>query len=875
MKRLLIILFFALIFGLFVNIKISNAEDDFVFSWSTNMIVCTSSGILNAINSIKPQRGFYLFLYGSSTDSTCTLKESSGGYGGFLVYFPNINLRARIIKKIDLESSASVSSPCTIQIYLNQQKLVINCANDFKVEMDINVDQDIDRKAWMDMIELSKNPQNIPLANVITPIAQQRSQQSIGTSPEELQQAQSAGTSPEELQQAQSALPEDPCAKTGGPIQWNSLFGKRVFNILGMEISGPAIVPAINTEWLACQIAKVGFGVTSVILDFIAWVARNLLTVFMEAAVTIQMAFNNVLAGVLKFVANLDPFSRDVGIVVWRTLRDLAYIVLVFSALYAGFIWLFEGKGASFPLIFNIILVALIINFSYAFVKLVFTIAFQIEDGISGGTKADFGKFILAALWQGNFIGSWHSKLNENWLVKEESISLGSQILGSLDFDQNFINFFISQLAQKIVVHILRIASTFAVLLMPLMIAMVISGALAMMIFLFMYRFITIIRLLITSPLAILSLAYPNKGPLGKYLPQFPFTFDNWLSEIVKWAVVIPIFMFMVVLGVVFQQNFVSMSQADVSMEDFIFVFIFLLFWFVFSFNVASGLSGVSAGIAKAAAAFPGWALGKLLKFGYRRTPMPFWFGGGLRSVGDFIERRLGNARIFGWEFRKLGRSMQNLGSKVMEQHVLVSGREEIRRDLDRAWGAFINNPNQETWRAFRDAFTRLRNVPAFSEDVRNFAERLRGAGLGILLNQNEQEVNQILGIREVREVIDKNLNNLGTALTSQNPQERRESFIRFLSETSRIEIERILENLDDGGWARFTNLLDDCRDLIIQNTSILPKVVRIAASLQRNNLRHWLNVTNQTYGATMRSTMEIAEGRQGVLALDTALQRH
>jgi hypothetical protein len=252
---------------------------------------------------------------------------------------------------------------------------------------------------------------------------------------------------------------------------------------------------------------------------------------------------------------------------------------------------------------------------------------------------------------------------------------------------------------------------------------------------------------------------------------------------------------------------------------------------------------------------------------------LPWWFGGGLRSVGDFIERRLGNAPIIGWELRKFGRSMQNLGSKVMEQHVLVSGREEMRRDLDRAWSAFINNPNPETWRAFIGAFTTVRNVPAFSEDVRNFAERLRGAGLGILLNQNEEEVDQILGIREVREVIDKNLNNLGTALTSRDARERRESFIRFLSETSRIEIERILENLDDRGWGRFTNLLDECRDLIIRNTSILPKVVRIAASLQRNNLRNWLDRINQTHGAIMRNTMDIAEGPQGVLALDRALQ--
>jgi hypothetical protein len=608
-------------------------------------------------------------------------------------------------------------SECTVTGAVPTKKIfAVKCGN--SVFNNIVASASVSNELWKEMQEFA--PWKEPVSPPSTSNTQNTASQRLS---EHQQQAQSAATQ----QQDQSALPEDPCAKTGGAIQWNSLFGKRVFNILGkqIEIGGPAIVPAINTEWLACQIAKIGFGVTSVILDFIAWVARNLLTVFMEAAVTIQMAFNNVLAGVLKFVANLDPFSRDVGIVVWRTLRDLAYIVLVFSALYAGFIWLFEGKGAAFSLIFNIILVALIINFSYAFVKLVFTIAFQIEDGISGGTKADFGKFILAALWQGNFIGSWHSKLNENWLVKEEPISSNSQILGALDFDQNFINFFISQLAQKIVVHILRIASTFAVLLMPLMIAMVISGVLAMMIFLFMYRFITIIRLLITSPLAILSLAYPNKGPLGKYLPQFPFTFDNWLSEIVKWAVVIPIFMFMVVLGVVFQQNFVSMSQADVSMEDFVFVFIFLLFWFVFSFNIASGLSGVSAGIAKAAAAFPGWFLKKTAGFFLKRFGIPSRVGGAVTKVGDFIEKKFGKLPILGWEIRRLGKTIQRLGNRIMEQDVMARRKEFVIDDIKELWKNFVNNPSDETWNNFWKEFRWIAKNELFKEEVEKFATKL------------------------------------------------------------------------------------------------------------------------------------------------------
>ena len=863
------ITFLLLAFVLINGFKVVKGEELMKFQASSSRVDCVEA--YNEFFRFQPdnnlRQGFYVVAYGSREGNSCKLKPEGNYYFIRVFYYSKNNKLIHFIRLASTEVGSHTNpnpfSECLISGAVPDSKIfTVKCGD--VVFPGINESSLVNDELWKEMQEFAtwKEPVSLPQTSNTQNTASQRQS-------EHQQQAQSAATQ----QQDQSALPEDPCAKTGGAIQWNNLFGKRVFDtILGrIELGGPAIVPAINTEWLACQIAKIGFGVTSVILDFIAWVARNFLTVFMEAAVTIQMAFNNVLAGVLKFVANLDPFSRDVGIVVWRTLRDLAYIVLVFSALYAGFIWLFEGKGAAFSLIFNIILVALIINFSYAFVKLVFTIAFQIEDGISGGTKADFGKFILAALWQGNFVGSWHSKLNENWLVKEEPISSGSPILGALDFDQNFINFFISQLAQKIVVHILRIASTFAVLLMPLMIAMVISGALAMMIFLFMYRFITVIRLLITSPLAILSLAYPNKGPLGKYLPQFPFTFDNWLSEIVKWAVVIPIFMFMVVLGVVFQQNFVSMSQADVSMEDFVFVFIFLLFWFVFSFNVASGLSGVSANIAKAAAAFPGWALGRLLKFGYRRTPLPFWFGGGLRNVGDFIERRLGNAPIIGWELRKFGRSMQNLGSKVMEQHVLVSGREEMRRDLDRAWGAFINNPNPETWRAFIGAFTRLRNVPAFSEDVRNFAERLRGAGLGILLNQNREEVNQILGIREVREVIDKNLNNLGTALTSGDDREVRESFLRFLSETSRFDIERIFENLDDNGWGRFIALLDRHQNYIITNPGILPKLVDVAGGITRSNLRDWLRGRPRQ---DMEATMRIARGSQGVLALQTVLQR-
>ena len=599
-----------------------------------------------------------------------------------------------------------------------------------------------------------------------------------------------------------------------------------------------------DTKPLICVIVKTAFSVTSVILDVISQIIKNIVKYIIYGLVQFQMVFNRVLASVLTLVANLNPFDRNIGVIVWRTLRDLAYIVLVFSSLYAGFVWLFEGKGSAFSLIFNIILVALIINFSYAFVKLVFEIAFTIEDGLSGGTKAQLGNFILASLQQANYLGSWQRALDEYKIVKKEYIWINTSLINSVfDSDEKINKYFLEPMVNKITENIFSILGIIAIALMPLMIAMSITAALAMFIVLFFRRFIAIINLLITSPLAILSLAYPNKGPLGKYLPSFPFSFDNWLSDIIKWAVVIPVFLFFVLLGIIFQQNFVDLSKnPNVGIGEFLFVYIFLNVWFLISLNIASQISGVSTKLAERLKWFPSLAFKKLAGFFLKRFGIPGRVGGVVEGGGSFIEKRLGNAPLIGWYLRDLGKKIQNLGKKIKEQDIMAQKKDLVMEDLKNLWRDFVRNPNQENLNRFIRNFSSISRNPIFKEEIEKFVESLGVSDLGNILSHDPN--NNFLKINGVGKKIDERFNKLSTALTNYDNPQGQDAFVEFLRNSSNYEIREFFAQLLPNRWEIINSLLTNTQSRII-NTYIAPKLVSAALDLYTSNVDNSQNLVN------------------------------
>lgn len=629
-----------------------------------------------------------------------------------------------------------------------------------------------------------------------------------------------------------------------------------------------------DTKAIVCAIAKVGFGLASAIIQVFSFLILNILKLIIGILTQFQMAFNNILAGVLNVVARLNPFDKDIGVIVWRTFRDLAYIVLIFSALYAGFIWIFEGKGSAFSLIFNIILIALIINFSYAFVKLIFTISFQIENGLSGGLKENFGTFIVSALSQGNYLASWQSVLNKFNITNPDTITLGGNNLSGDQEISMLYNIYIQRTVNFIRDALLKTLGGIAVALMPFIIALLISGALGAMIFLFFIRFIKIIFLLITSSLAVLSLAYPNKGPLGKYLPQFPFAFDNWFSDVIKWAVVIPIFMFMIVLGVVFQQNFADLSKNnDVNIEDYIFVFIFLLAWFILSFNVASSVSKEVSQIAKGAAGFPTWILGKIGGAIAQRVGVARVFGTGIKKIGKYIEDKVSEApvikQISGWQLKGFARSLQKAGDKVREKDYWVINKQFVMEEIKNSWKNFVRQPNTNNWDSFLGKFGKIAKEEEYKEDVEKFLSSLRSRDWAIVMQYDTN--NNFFKLGPVKNQADKELHGLSTFLTATNVRDQDVSFNNFLRENSYGTLVTILENINQNVWNnKILPLMNRNAAEIINDLDVLPKLVSIAIRLpqpQKIWLYDWLSRQDEN---RIRETLRAsAKNNQGDLIFD------
>jgi hypothetical protein len=288
--------------------------------------------------------------------------------------------------------------------------------------------------------------------------------------------------------------------------------------------------------------------------------------------------------------------------------------------------------------------------------------------------------------------------------------------------------------------------------------------------------------------------------------------------------------MFMVVLGVVFQQNFVSMSQADVSMEDFIFVFIFLLFWFVFSFNIASGLSGVSAGIAKAAAAFPGWFLKKTAGFFLKRFGIPSRVGGAVTKVGDFIEKKFGKLPILGWEIRRLGKTIQRLGNRIMEQDVMAQRKEFVMEDIKELWKNFVNNPSDETWNNFWREFRWIAKNELFKEEVEKFGSKIDAAALGRILRFDRR--NEFFDIGPIKDKLEERYNKIVTAFTKPKDRVGQDAFIEFLRKTDAGTVADIFREIEQERMNTINQLLRDTGDRFITDVNILRKLAEVSQSI-------------------------------------------
>ena len=403
-----------------------------------------------------------------------------------------------------------------------------------------------------------------------------------------------------------------------------------------------------------------------------------------------------ILAPVINLLSGLDPFQRTEEnapiVIIWDLIKNFSYIFLSFSAIFASYRWLFGDDATAKRVIFNIIMVAFLINFSFLFVQETFKIARAIEKGLSGGAGDYIGTIIAASLWQGK----------DPFQVIVDAIK-GS---GRAEDSENQILIFMANIGGYIFV---------------IMLDMIIFTILIMTGSLFLARYILVMFYAAISSFAIASLALPlaQKGVLAGFINNIRGAFDRWLQGYFKWLVVIPVFIIMVLIGnfmvnetmkqlgtpssamsnqqrssIVFNQQYLAQAglggglrtgtstatnpqqsliatggTLDInSLIQFLIVLLLLAAWYLVSIKIAVNLSDSVGKLSKAIAlgfiaALPGLALrgGKLMARGQ--------IGSLLASRGKNIEERFaGRGQIGNWISQKIGKEIKTTGERMIER---------------------------------------------------------------------------------------------------------------------------------------------------------------------------------------------------------------
>ncbi len=381
------------------------------------------------------------------------------------------------------------------------------------------------------------------------------------------------------------------------------------------------------------------------IKSFIKWLIKLIFESIARLIVGIINLFNKILSLVADYLHELDPFSGGANSpvqILWNILKGFAYIIFSFAILAAGFMWILENESAALGLIFNIIIVALLINFTYALIKEAFLVVYSIEKGLTTTSlpahqqSIGIGTLVYASLWQRN----------------------------PFDDVKNAISGFEDFFAE--------IAATLAGYFFITVFAMGTFVILFVLSVILVARYIFIIFLTAVSPAAIASLALPRfqKVPLARILSQFNF-FELWLEKLANWLVVVLVLVILVILGNVLTTNFLndvaqmkSRGGGFHNVVEFVIAFIIIGGWYVLAVFIATKLAGkvgkFAVGAAFATLGFlPKAPVKALMKWQGHRI------GGALTKIGELTSRLPVNR--FTTPFINMGSKIRQMGESAIQ----------------------------------------------------------------------------------------------------------------------------------------------------------------------------------------------------------------
>ncbi|MCS7200612.1 MAG: hypothetical protein NZ822_00420 [Patescibacteria group bacterium] len=476
----------------------------------------------------------------------------------------------------------------------------------------------------------------------------------------------------------------------------------------------------------------------------------------------------NLLGPFADRVLALNPFDTIPGKsppaeILWSILKTFSYVILVFSALAAGFQWILGEDNSAKSLIFTIIIVALFIDFTYLFIKEAFYIVRAIENGISGEVEvrrpdgtvenvpavAALGSLIASASWSKGEKDTVNVLNEINRLVDDSSLSANQM--------SNKIGQPTTKLEPENIEALRKSFVAIGVSLFYVGFAMIIFVSLVVLSAIALARYLILTFLVAVSSFAVATLAFPKfKPPFGALTSMVSNTFDNWLKYVSSWLLVVPVFGIMMVLGIILRNNFFAstpnVNNLTATMQ-FIVSLTIILGWFLISLITAVRMSGKIGDIAQkfgiGALAWTGMKMASLTA-----KPLRGKIASGLEKVGGFLGRRAG----LGWWGRRMYR-MSQMMQKTSE------GMKKVAYGEKAETAGFM----------LKDAYERI-------EKARTSEERERATrNLVSVLQQINREP-------EVAKMVKENIKTSGYALDAIS--ENRDAFREYLSVVSRMDAE-------------------------------------------------------------------------------------
>ncbi len=210
----------------------------------------------------------------------------------------------------------------------------------------------------------------------------------------------------------------------------------------------------------------------------------------------------------------------------WSVIRDIANITFIFSLLYVAIMHILQAdSGKTKKFLKDIIIAALLINFSLFFTKIVI----------------DAGNILARAFYNNIAVEN-----DDNTDYKTLSQGIASYVNPQSILTSKFFNPVLQQGRPPAPPSTSWI---FFVLVLATIVNVVLALTFLSVFLLFAARVIGLWFMMIFSPLAFVSIAFPwGKGVLGR------FSFSNWLKETVSLSFMAPVFLFFLFLLIMFLQ---------------------------------------------------------------------------------------------------------------------------------------------------------------------------------------------------------------------------------------------------------------------------------------------------------------------------------